>query len=421
MQLCLFEDSLVSHLSPLTQTRGVYEIRTGALTNLIRLWELFNHPEICLHARTELASLVQSQTGLTVNELPAHQPILFVNGRITSIPADLLSTLLNFAGEAGSQSEDQLFVQDGVLVAAWILDSSSFQFSPAVEVDSFPGATQNEVSGVQLLSRLWHLIDHLQENMTHDIELLMRHSPDYELPALHPSVVLVEPSDIFIAPDATISPRALIDATSGPVYINRNAHVMDAAIVRGPAYVGQKSVVKPRADFSGSALGPVCKAGGEVVESIFQSFSNKAHEGFLGHAYLGTWCNIGAGTHASNLKNDYGEATLYNEGLGLYEQSGRQFLGVIMGDHSKLGISCMVNTATVIGVACNLFGSNFLPRHLESFSWGSPDSGFEPYRLDKAKEMMTRVMTRRNRILSDVMVARLEEIFSAQHAGAELS
>ncbi len=416
MHLCLFEDNQVPHLAPLIHTRGVYQVRTGALTNLLRNWEVFGRPSITLHVRAALASWVKSQTDMPVNELPHGQGILFVNGRVTLIPDDVLAALKSLTASGPDKEPGKVFVQNDDVIAAWLpqpeVDVLNTDF---ITFEEMQGLAREEVSGVKLISRLWHLIDGLQSCLQYDLDLLMCEDCEGAKPAMYDGVTMVNADDVHVAPGAMIFPGAIISAASGPVYIDRDARIMEGAIVKGPVYIGKQSEVKPRADVGCSVLGPVCKAGGEVKEVIMQAFSNKAHEGFLGHAFMGAWCNIGAGTNASNLRNDYGETTLYNEVLGAYEKTGRQFLGLFMADHSKLGISSMVNTATVFGVSCNLYGTGFMPRYLPAFSWGSPGTGFETYRLDKACESMERIMARRGKILSEMAAAQLKSIHSLHH------
>ena len=418
IHLCLFEDQAVSHFSPLSLTRSIYHIRTGAYTNMSRLWEQFERPPLLLHSRTELAALVRSQTGLPVNDLPEGEEVLFVNGRVTNLPASLIEILIE---HATSHGEARLYMQGDEVVAAWSPDTSRLTLTDTLSVQTFDGYAVEQVENVVLMQRLWHLIDGLASRLITDINELHRHTPAAPAPELHASVTLIQQEDIYIAPNATVAPGAILSAEGGPIYIDENASVLERALVKGPFYLGQHSVIKPRADVSMSALGPVCKAGGEVTTAIMQAFSNKAHEGFLGHSYVGEWCNIGAGTNTSNLKNDYSENTLFNETLGTYEPTGRQFLGIIMGDHCKAGISSMFNTASVIGPSCNVFGSGFMPRQLPAFSWGCPSSEFAPYRLDKALQSIERVMARRDRQLSDALRERLEVVFRTVHAGELLT
>jgi len=148
-----------------------------------------------------------------------------------------------------------------------------------------------------------------------------------------------------------------------------------------------------------SSLGDECRVGGEVSNSVLLGFSNKAHDGYVGNSYIGAWCNIGADTNTSNLRNDYGEVTLYNEHLRKYESSGRQFVGLIMGDHSRSGINTMFNTGTVVGLACNVFGAGYQPRHIPSYSWGGRDR-IVVYRPEKAFASARAMMARRGRELS---------------------
>jgi UDP-N-acetylglucosamine diphosphorylase/glucosamine-1-phosphate N-acetyltransferase len=169
--------------------------------------------------------------------------------------------------------------------------------------------------------------------------------------------------------------------------------------------------VKPLAQIQRCAVGSWCKVGGEVTDSVLQAYSNKAHTGFLGHSYLGQWCNIGAGTTTSNLRNDYGPIKLYDASTGAFEPTGRQFLGLFMGDHAKIAINMMLNTGTVVGVCCNLFGSGFPPRYLPSFSWGDPSAGFQEYRLEKALQVAEAMMARRKQALTDEERALLTAIF----------
>ncbi|MEM6289545.1 MAG: hypothetical protein AAF845_20565, partial [Bacteroidota bacterium] len=189
-------------------------------------------------------------------------------------------------------------------------------------------------------------------------------------------------------------------AASGPVWIGADAEVGENAVVRGPVFLGPKAVVKPAARVDTSAIGYRSKVGGEVHGSVLHSLSSKGHDGYLGDSYLGRWCNLGADTNTSNLKNDYGEVTLYDAVAGDFLPSGRQFAGLFMGDHSKCSINAMFNTGTVVGVFCNLFGAGFPPRHVPSFAWGGAD-GLVPYRSDKAFRVAEAVMARRDRTLTE--------------------
>jgi UDP-N-acetylglucosamine diphosphorylase/glucosamine-1-phosphate N-acetyltransferase len=193
------------------------------------------------------------------------------------------------------------------------------------------------------------------------------------------------------------------------VWVGAGAEVGENAVIKGPVYLGPKVVVHPAARVEESAAGYWSKLGGEVHGSVIHSLSSKGHDGYLGDSYLGRWCNLGADTNTSNLKNDYGEVTLWDAVAEDFVGTGRQFAGLFMGDHSKCSINTMFNTGTVVGVFCNLFGTGFPPRHVPSFSWGGAE-GLAPYRAEKALRVAEAVMARRDRALSDAERARLEAI-----------
>ena len=182
----------------------------------------------------------------------------------------------------------------------------------------------------------------------------------------------------------------------GPIYIEKNVVIMEGAMIRGPVYICEGSVIKMGAKIYGPCvIGPHCRIGGEVSNSIFLGYSNKSHEGFLGHAIIGEWCNIGAGTSNSNLRNDYGAVKMWDYTQNKFKDSGRQFLGLYMGDHSKCAINTSFNTGTTVGVNCNIFGSGFHRNYMPSFSWGG-SQGIQKYDFDKAVVVARKVMARRN-------------------------
>lgn len=187
---------------------------------------------------------------------------------------------------------------------------------------------------------------------------------------------------------------AFLNAEEGPIYIGKDAEIMEGAMIRGPFVLGEGSVVKMGAKIYGpTSIGPYCKVGGEISNSLFQGYSNKGHDGFLGNSVVGEWCNFGADTNSSNLKNNYGHVKLHSYATRKMEQTDLTFCGVIMGDHSKTGINTMLNTATTVGVSANVFDGGFPPKYIPSFSWGG--KGTEKFDFDKACEVATRMMDRR--------------------------
>ena len=204
---------------------------------------------------------------------------------------------------------------------------------------------------------------------------------------------------------------AILNASSGPIYIGKEAEIMEGSVVRGPFAMCEHSVLKLSTKIYGATtLGPYCKVGGEVHNSVFFGYSSKAHDGFLGNSVIGEWCNLGADTNNSNLKNNYAEVKLWNYEIEKFKKTGLQFCGLVMGDHSKCGINTMFNTGTVVGVSANIFGSGFPRNFIPSFSWGGP-SGFQLYKLPKVFEVETKVFERRKLNFDDVEQSILSKVY----------
>lgn len=417
MYLCLFEDDATGHLAPLTLTRPTYGLRLGQRTLLETTRDAFPEARgLLLHARPALAATAGQAHDALVNRVPAGLDVLFVNGRYVAAPGDVLDRL-RAAARPGEPA--RRFVQNGTLVAAWVPGAAlSLDGLAAVTAATFEALPEETLSGARLVGRLWDLLADLDATLERDFAARTEgyRILDHPRDAVHEGARLVHPDRIFIAPTAQIRPGAVLNAEAGPIYVDEGALVMENAVVRGPAYLGPKAQIKVAGIIDGCALGPWTKAGGEVHASIVQGYSNKAHAGYLGNSYLGAWCNLGADTNTSNLKNDYGEVTLYDAATGRFEPSGRQFLGLVMGDHAKCGINTMFNTGTVVGVSCNLYGCGFQPRYVPSFSWGGPD-GLAEYRLDKALAVAEVVMARRNVPFTPADRALLTALF--EHTRAE--
>jgi UDP-N-acetylglucosamine diphosphorylase/glucosamine-1-phosphate N-acetyltransferase len=220
---------------------------------------------------------------------------------------------------------------------------------------------------------------------------------------------LVNPSNIVIGAGSKIKPGVVLDAEGGPIYIGSNVTVFPNAVIEGPAFVGDRSLIKVGAKiYEHTSIGEVCKVGGEVEASVIHSFSNKQHDGFLGHAYLGMWVNLGADTNNSDLKNNYGSVKVIIDGQTI--DSGSMFMGLVMGDHSKSSINSMFNTGTVVGVSSNVFGSGFPPKSVPSFAWGGGEA-IKTYDLERALLVARRVMGRRKLELSACEEAVLRTVF----------
>lgn len=368
----LFDDKRRDHLLPLTFTRPVAELRIGILT-IAQKWELM------LNAKA--SHLTQPYLS---GKYPLHQGEIncLINGGVCPTAA-LVRRIMNLKlGEA--------LVQGDVLVAALVGDRLLSTLEPSAFVS-------HEIADELLqVKHLWDLFALNGMALEHDFELLTRGRRSQPIP---PSNHVVCPERIFIEDGARVE-CAVLNASSGPIYIGRDAEVMEGSLIRGGLCLGEHSTLKMGAKIYGpTTIGPHCKVGGEVNNSVLQGYTNKAHDGFLGNSVLGEWCNLGADTNNSNLKNNYAEVKLWNYAQRRFEKTGMQFCGLIMADHSKCGINTMFNTGTVVGVASNIFGSGFPRNFVPSFAWGGA-AGLEVHSLGMALGTAAQAMARRGLELS---------------------
>ena len=411
MQLCVFEDDRVGHLLPVVHTRAVFDVRIGIRPQLAAIQDAFGRPPTVLHARESVAGLTALENDLPVNHVAGGANVLFVNGRWIPEEGEQLDRIRR----STQGSDARVFYSGDDVVAAWVPNAgATLVKGDALTAETFDGIPREDLGEVRLIRRLWDLQNELEAALRRDFALLTKGLYIYERPGVtvQEGAILAASEQIYIGSGSVVRPGAILNAEYGPIYIGDDVEIKEAGVIKGPAFVGSKSVVMTDADFECCSFGYRCKVGGQVEETIIDALSNKAHSGFLGNAYIGRWCNLGADTNNSNLKNDYGEVKMYDSESGNFEGSGRQFLGLVMGDHSKTGINTMFNTGTVVGVFCNVFGAGFLPRFIPSFSWGGPTE-FQEYRLEKALRVAEAVMQRRDRSLSDADRENLTAVFEA--------
>lgn len=259
---------------------------------------------------------------------------------------------------------------------------------------------------VSWLDEKWEIFQKNRAELILDFELITNGRQSEEI--TDPHTVVYGEENIFIEEGAQIR-AAILNAEEAPIYIGKNAVVHEGAIIKGAFALGEGAHVNVGAKIRGdSTIGPFCKVGGEVSNSVIFGFSNKSHDGFMGNSVLGEWCNIGADTNTSNLKNNYGSIKLWDYQSDSYTNSGQQFCGLMMGDHSKTGINTMLNTGTTVGVNANIFGGDFPDKFIPSFAWGESGTTFQ---LDKAFEVAERVMPRRNKVLTDADREILSQVF----------
>lgn len=393
MNYILFDDSTWDELLPLTYTRPVSEIRVGILT-IREKWERYLYGKTVWYCtRPHL----QAKFPMTIGA-----DNLFVNGSV--IPtAELMSEL-----EALKQG---CALISGNVVCAIRLDKTQAERFNPLSI-TFKEYTP-QISACIRITRLTDIFTMNGDAIEHDFRVLTKGRKSQKLSS---SNRVVGNGDVFVEHGAVVE-CAILNTTNGPIYIGKNSEIMEGSIVRGPFALCPNSTVKMGAKIYGpTTIGPNSKVGGEVNNVVILANSNKGHDGFIGNAVIGEWCNLGADTNCSNLKNDYSEVRQWNYPAGRFVKTGLQFCGLVMGDHSKTSINTMFNTGTVVGVATNIFGDGFPRNFVPSFAWGGA-AGFSVCTVEKACQIAERVTARRNITFSDVDKKILADVFklSAKH------
>lgn len=374
MKIVLVDNGLHLRFAPLSLTRPIGDLRIGIMTNTER-WKLVEpSAEIFYETEAYLNSKYPSTSAAD----------LVVNGAL--IPNDeIIAAIL-------ALSENEKLVFESYELAYKGTGS---------ELVKYTGKTP------LLLENRWDIFQKNELAIQSDFDLISAGRTSQSIS--NSNTVIGDASLIFVEEGAMVE-AAILNTTTGPIYIGKNAEIMEGSIVRGPLAMCEYSALKLGAKVYGATtLGPHCKVGGEVSNVVFQAFSNKGHDGFLGNATIGEWCNIGADTNASNLKNNYGTIAVYSYETQQEEQTYLQFIGLCMGDHSKCGINTMFNTGTVVGVSSNVFGSGFPAKYIPSFSWCDVDA-VVPFRFDKAIEYANNMMQRRKLSLSTAEIEILKHI-----------
>jgi UDP-N-acetylglucosamine diphosphorylase/glucosamine-1-phosphate N-acetyltransferase len=396
MQICIFEDKNYINLEPLIYSRPVYQLVCGILTLREKILRSFPGKKYSLHCRAYLHDVLQREfPQIPVNKLTDNE-CLFINGRILS-DKNLAKLFLT--------KEDRLFVSGGTIAAAKLsgdqLKAFSENFPDVLSLEDFYGLPVQEVD-IEFVNYIWDLINNNGLELKRDFDYLsgkgraVKKGPGRKI---HEGVHFINNKQIFIGDGVEIKPGCVIDASGGPVYIDKEAYLYPNVVIMGPAYIGAKTKIKSGATiYENVSIGKVCKVGGEVEGMIMMSYSNKQHAGYIGHAFLGSWVNLGADTNNSDLKNNYSTIKVAVNGKEI--NSGMQFLGLIMGDHSKTAINTMFNTGTVVGFSSNVFGAGFPSKEIPSFSWGGSE-GMMNYNVEKSIDTAEKVLGRRNVQMSE--------------------
>ncbi|WNH07885.1 GlmU family protein [Thalassobellus suaedae] len=366
MNYILFDGPFRNNLLPFTYTRPVADIRVGILT-IREKWETFLGATTTTVTEDYLSDkypMVEMEENVMINA--SYLP----NSELVSIVKDLKENQVVFKGED--------------IIAFFAKESQE-----DIDFDTFDAIEFS--SDIIKIENTWDIFSKNGKAIQEDFDLITEDEISQPIPE---SNNIIAPENIFIEEGASLEFTTL-NASNGPIYIGKNTLIMEGALIRGPLALCEGAVVKLGAKIYGpTTIGPHSKVGGEINNTVIFANSNKGHDGFLGNSVLGEWCNLGADTNNSNLKNNYAEVRLWDYQTEGFAKTGLQFCGLMMGDHSKCGINTMFNTGTVVGVSANIFGSGFPRNFVPSFSWGG-NSGFTTYLTKKSFEVAEVVMARR--------------------------
>ncbi|MEQ8909943.1 MAG: GlmU family protein [Vicingaceae bacterium] len=385
MNFILFDENR-TNLLPFSYTRPISEFRCGILT-IKEKWEK-RIPEAEFSNLTE--AYLQEKFPLRFNE----QKNIYLSANLLSSD-DLVNNIHRLQnGEALVDSQDQ------------ILAFRSNQKLELVEIQAAKFEKITVLEEAEKIENVWDIFVKNGKEIEKDFKLLTEGRESQSIPDNN----IVIGDQVFLEEGAQVQ-AAVLNSTNGPIYVGKNAEIMEGSVVRGGLALCENGVLKLSTKIYGpTTIGPFSKVGGEVNNSVLFGYSNKGHDGFLGNSVLGEWCNLGADTNVSNLKNNYASIKLWNYQKGGFVDSGRQFCGMMMGDHSKSGINTMFNTATVVGVSSNIYGGGFPRSFIPSFAWGGSEK-WMTFRFEKAMEVAQKMMERRKVKLTEADFRLLKHVF----------
>nr|WP_315140300.1 GlmU family protein [uncultured Flavobacterium sp.] len=382
MNYILFDGPARNALLPFTFTRPVADILVGIMT-IRQKWELH---------------LGSTTTTLTEEYLSDKYPMVELEGNVM-INASFLPNAILAELVSNLEPNQAIFKKDEI-IAFYTSENQE-----EVDFDTYEIIEYND--DCITIENTWDIFSKNDVAIREDFEFITQDRQSQPIPK---SVNVIAPENVFIEEGAKLE-YVTLNASSGPIYIGRDTEIMEGSVIRGPFALCDNAQVKMASKIYGATtVGPYSRVGGEVKNVVIFAYSNKGHDGFLGDSVLGEWCNIGADSNNSNLKNNYEEVRLWSYQTEGFAKTGLQFCGLMMGDHSKCGINTMFNTGTVVGVSANIFGSGFPRNFVPSFSWGGA-SGFTTYLTKKAFETARLVMARRNIVFDEKEAAILEHVF----------
>ena len=386
MNVILFDDPTDRiNLLPFTFTRPVAAIRTGILT-IAEKWELYFQTRISFSTERYLQEKFPSVFS---------SDNFWINGAVC--PDEPLAKRIS------QLNQGEGLIQNNKVIA---LRSPEYEIPEVIS-----GKMTAYAEPITIVDQLWKIFQLNAEQIKADFKLITANRTSARIEDPHTRLYGAE--NIFVEEGVYIR-AAILNAETGPIYLGKNSIVQEGALIRGPFALGQGSHISMGAKMRGNvSVGPFSKVGGEVSNTVIFGYSNKAHDGYLGSSVLGEWCNLGADTNTSNLKNNYENVKVWNYGKKAFLNPGLQFCGLMMGDHSKCGINTMFNTGTTVGVSANIFGDGFPRNFIPSFAWGGA-AGFTTFQFGKAVEAATRAMGRRSVSLGEIDRTILEDVFNLE-------
>ena len=390
MNIILFDDPAIrQNLLPLTFTRPVADIRIGILT-IAEKWRCCTNEVVSFLTQDYLQEKFSVHAG---------ERNCYVNGAICPDKA-LVEQIGKLSFGSSYWQGDTLLAYHGNFVESWSTED--------VLEHAARGNKMQFEGEVVLVREPWEIFVKNGQQLRADFAMVTAGRQSQSVNDKH--TIVYGEENIFIEEGVKIR-AAVLNAEDGPIYLGKNSEVQEGALIKGPFALCESSHVNMGAKMRGDiTVGPHSKVGGEISNSVILGYTNKGHDGFLGNSVLGEWCNLGADTNTSNLKNNYAQVKLWSYAKGGFKNTGQQFCGLIMGDHSKCGINTMFNTGTVVGVSANIFGSGFPRNFIPSYAWGGA-TGFETFQIRKAFEVAEKVMARRGKELNQVEKDILTNVF----------
>ena len=404
-QIILLEPNNCDDFYPFSETHCIWEIRCGALRIYDKIKAIFPNTNIAFNGRTKhIASFLKRENLQNQNKVQKDVPILLIYANVI-VDANLVEQIKLHIEAKENETSDLYFVNNKKNIIAL------FSHNQVFDISSSANAEIIEIENARKLNYLWNVFDHQFNQIVNDISLI--NNLNQVNTELFQNVIFENAKNIFLGENVKISSGVILDATDGPIIIDKEAHIMHGTVILGPCYIGEKTIIKIGAKiYQNCSFGRNCKIGGEIESSIFHSFSNKQHDGFLGHSYICDWVNLGANTNNSDLKNNYSNVKMR---LPHKEVTTNQlFLGLFMGDHTKTAINTIFSTGTVVGASTMIATNTLLPKFIPSLKWIFGNI-YENYMVEKAIQTAIIIMKRRNKALTDEEIALFYEIQNSNH------